>query len=309
MIGHRRQQEFLDLHMRSGAMSHAYLFSGARHVGKMAVAKRVAAALLCEKKETKKETLFSCGVCQACKMSKAGTHPDMMVVDAEETGEASLHLEDIQRVRGCATLSAYSGTRVFIIRDVSKIRREAANAFLKILEEPKGQVVFLLLASVADDVLATIRSRVWHIRFWPLSEELLIASLQKEYNVSLEQAASIARFAGGLPGVAIRLVASPDEKKLLEKEYKQVHVLFDASIAERMKYAEKLRENPEGMQKWFTKSVAALTNVVHMSLQNKNKQVVIAADQCKMLMEHEDQFLKPYGVKRIIFEDALISLP
>ena len=306
IIGHYRQLQLLDIHMRSGTMSHAYLFSGARHVGKMAFAKKVAAALLCEKKETGTETLFSCGMCRACVMTKAGTHPDMVVVDAEQTGETTLHLEDIQQVREQAALSAYGGTRVFIIRDISRITREAANAFLKVLEEPRGRVLFLLLACTADDVLQTIRSRVWHVRFWPLSESALAAGLEKEHRLSSEQAARVARLAGGFPGVAIRLITSVDEQKLLEKEHTHVHALCGASIAERMKYAEKLRENPEGMQKWFTESIAILANRVHTALSQNNSEAVIAADQCKMLMEHEEQFLKPYGVKRIMFEDALI---
>ncbi|OGZ45032.1 MAG: hypothetical protein A3J54_03240 [Candidatus Ryanbacteria bacterium RIFCSPHIGHO2_02_FULL_45_13b] len=308
MIGHKRQQALLDLHMRSGAMSHAYLFSGARHVGKMTFAKMVAVALLCEKREAGKGMLFSCGTCRACVMTKAGSHPDMVVVDAEQSGETALHLEDIQRVRERAALSAYGGMCVFIIRDISRITREAANAFLKVLEEPRGRVVFLLLAGVADDVLPTIRSRVWHMRFWPMSEEILTVGIKKEYDVPSEQVAQVVRLSGGLPGVAFRLVTSLDEQKLLEKEHMCIRTLFDASIAKRMKYAEKLRENPEGMQKWFTESIAILADRVHVSLSQNNHEAIVAADQCKMLMEHEEQFLKPYGVKRILFEDALIGM-
>lgn len=309
MIGHLRQLQLLDSHIRSGSFSHAYLFSGPRHVGKTTFAKKIAAALLCEEKESGTEMVFSCGACQACKLAKAGTHPDLVVVDAEKTGETSLRLEDMQEIRERAALSAYGGTRIFIIRDVSKITREAANAFLKVLEEPRGQVVFLLIADVADDVLATIRSRVWHVRFWPVSEELLTVGLQKKHHSSLEEATHRARLAGGLPGIAIRLATSPDEQNLLENEHKQVRTLFGASLAERMKYAEKLRENPEGMQTWFTKSIAVLANMVHTSLQKRNPKAADIADQCKILMQHEEQFSKPYGIKRIIFEDALITLP
>lgn len=294
--------------MRSGTMSHAYLFSGTRHVGKMAVAKKVATALLCEKKETKKEMLFSCGACHACVMAKAGTHPDMVVVDAEQSGEITLRLQDIQRIRERAALSAYGGIQVFIVRDVSRMTREAANAFLKVLEEPRGQVVFLLLAHVVDDVIQTIRSRVWHVRFWPMSEEMLTLGLKNGYDVSLEQATKVAGLSGGLPGVAIRLVMSVDEQKLLEKEHAHVHALCDVSVAERMKYAEKLREKPEEMQNWFKKSITILADRVHTSLSQNNPEAVVVAEQCKMLMEHEEQFLKPYGVKRILFEDALIRM-
>ena len=58
IFGHHRQLQLLDLHVRSGAMSHAYLFFGPRHVGKLTVARMAAAALLCEKRNTKPEALF-----------------------------------------------------------------------------------------------------------------------------------------------------------------------------------------------------------------------------------------------------------
>lgn len=308
LIGHQRQIQLLDLHIRSGALSHAYLFSGARHVGKMALAKRTASALLCEKRNTKRDILFSCELCRACIMVKAGTHPDVVVVDAEQSGEITLRLEDIQRVRERAALSAYGRMQIFIVRDVSRMTREAANAFLKVLEEPRGNVVFFLLARVADDVLPTIQSRCWHVRFWPVSEEILIAGLKREYHVSSEQVARIAFLAGGLPGVAIRFMEFPDEQKKWEEERARVQGLFTSSIPERMKYAEKLREKPEEMQKCFMLGIAMLTNTIHASLRNNNKHVVIAADQCKMLMRHEDMFLKPYSVKRIVFENALIEM-
>ena len=308
MIGHQRQLQLLDMYVHSGTMSHAYLFTGPRHVGKLTMARVVVAALLCEKKGTGTGLLFSCSACNACRLARAGTHPDIYTVDAEEREEHPLRLEDIQRLRERAALSAYGGTHIFFIRDVSRVTREAANALLKVLEEPRGNVVFFLLASVVGDVLPTIQSRCAHVRFWPLSEDVLSAGLQSEHRVKEETALLAARLSRGLAGVAFRLASSPEQLKTEAQEQEHIATLLDASIAERMNYAEKLREKPEAMREWFTKSITMLACTVHAALQKPDGRAVTAADACRLLMEREEQFLKPYGVKRILFEDALIQL-
>lgn len=275
----------------------------------MTVAKKAAAALLCEKRETNKEALFSCEVCHACIILTAGTNPDMVVVDAEKTGESSLRLEDIQRVRERVSKSAYRGTHIFFIRDVSHMTREAANAFLKVLEEPRGNVVFFLIATTADTVLETIRSRAWHVRFWPVSEDVLIVGLRNEKGVTKEKAALAARIARGLPGRAVQVaLGNINEERVHHEEYQRIISLLSGSVAERLKYADIVRENPERMRALLTGCIAVEASQVHELLQNRDSRAVAAADTCRALMQGEERFLKPYGTKRIIFEDALIAL-
>lgn len=309
IIGYHRQLQLLDLHVRKGTLSHAYLFTGPRHVGKLTIARCAAASILCEKKTDAPGNLFSCGECNSCKMCAAGAHPDMYMVDTEETREQFLRLEDIQRVRERAYMSAYGGTHVFLIRDVSRMTREAANAFLKVLEEPRGCVIFFLLASAADDVLETIRSRSWHICFWPMSEKSIRTGLAALYKIPREASESAAQIADGLIGRAIQFIRAADkERKARKEEHQFINSLLRGSAAERLRYADTLRENTDGMRAWFSKSTACAAGLVHASLQDGADHAVVFADMCRALIKGEERFLKPYGTKRILFEDTLVSL-
>lgn len=310
VIGHTRQIQLLDLHMRTNTWSHAYLFTGARHVGKLTVARRAASALLCEKKNNSKSALAACGACSACRSFAAGTHPDVFILDTEETGEASIHIEEIRRMRERLGQTAYGGIHMVFIRDAARMTREAANAFLKVLEEPRGPSLFFLVSRSAEDVLGTIRSRAWHIRFWPVSEEMLMAGLSMR-GILHKRAEALVRIAGGFPGEALRLHGEP-EAALEKAESEQQHVvsLLRASIAERLAYAEMVHDNTDHMQAWYAKTIAALRNLVHASLYKERVDHVVlsAAGMCRVLMEGEERFGRPQATKRIVFENSMMNL-
>ncbi|TSC72044.1 MAG: DNA polymerase III subunit delta' [Parcubacteria group bacterium Gr01-1014_70] len=260
---HQRHTQLFDLHIRSGAMSHAYLCSGPRGVGKMAFVRRAAAAMLCEKRNAASPNLFSCGLCTPCLQFGSGTHPDVCIVDTDESKETSIRLEDIQRLRERVNVSPYGGTHICILHDVSKMTHEAANAFLKVLEEPRSKTVFFLLARVADSVPGTVRSRTWHMRFWPAYEEVRA------------------------------------------NEYVSPHPV---SLADRLRYADTIRDDPEAMSIWFERTIGALSYTVHESLKNNVPGAIAVADACRMVMERQERFLKPYAAKRVFLEDTLIAL-
>lgn len=309
IIGHTRQIQLLDLHVRTNTWSHAYLFSGPRHVGKLAVARLMATALLCEKKTNSKSPLIACGMCTSCTSFAAGTHPDVFILDIEETGEQFLHIEEVRRMRERLAQSAYKGTHIVCIRDVARLTREAANAFLKVLEEPRGNVLFFLMTTNTEDVLGTIRSRAWHVRFWPVSEETISDGLQRQ-GVPGKQALKIARVSDGFPGVAMRLGADPEDGLRKAQEDRQ-HILFllRASTADRMQYAAKLYDNTDRMHMWYIESITALGGMVHTAIRQKAYSSLIAtADMCRALIEGEERFYKPYATKKIIFENNMVNL-
>jgi len=167
IIGNERQLKMLDLHVRREALSHAYLFSGMARVGKMAIARAFAKSILCKRRGT--GTLASCGTCSDCTLFDSGAHTDVFSLDAPKIGIA-----DVRFLKERALKTSYHIThKIFIIKDISHMSLEAANSFLKLLEEPPGKSVFILIASNQEYVLPTIVSRVWHIKFWPTSEKLL----------------------------------------------------------------------------------------------------------------------------------------
>ncbi|GEM_PF-6334468 len=271
IIGHKRQIQLLDLHIRTGTVSHAYLFTGPRHVGKMTVARRAACFLLCKRRA--REALQPCGACEPCRLLETRSHQDVMVEDIHANAQErdKIRVEDIRRMRDRASRSGYGGRSVFIVRDAGLMTREAANAFLKILEEPRGETTFFLIAETADDVLATVRSRAWHVRFWPVLEKSPIFS-------AAQRAAA--------------------------------HSLRKDIAADRLAYANTVREHPDRMQEWYRHSIAALSLELHdmMVTSSGNARLLVAAAGVKRLIQGEERFQKSYATKRLQFENDILSL-
>jgi DNA polymerase-3 subunit delta' len=145
--------------------AHALLIAGPPGVGKSALARAWARALLCE---TAGPDGDACGSCQACHWFDAGTHPDFRVVSLQEKenkdGESVLANEiDVEQARATVDfvqVSTYrAGRRVVLVEPAAALNLAAANALLKVLEEPPLNTTFVLVADRARRLLPTIRSR------------------------------------------------------------------------------------------------------------------------------------------------------
>lgn len=271
IIGHQRQLQLLDLHIRTGTVSHAYLFAGPRHVGKMTVALQMISSLLCKNRPV--SPLASCSTCESCRSIAAGTHPDVTVEDIyahEEKQQEHISIDSIRRIRDLAARSAHGSTRIFILRDGGRLTREASHAFLKTLEEPRGDILFLLLVEKLEEVLPTIRSRVWTIRFWPSPEGFIPANGQV-----------------------------------------QISAFLSIPVADHLRHADTLRDYPDRMQTWYKDIIALMSNNLHEQFIAgipSPSTLVFLARTIKLLMEGEERFSKPFGTKRIIFESDILKV-
>lgn len=155
-----------------------YLFVGPPGVGKRTFALELAAALLCERNPP--EQLESCGDCSACIQVRAGSHPDLDVVQRPED-KSVIPIELFIGERGhrmqeglChrISLTPLRGRRkVAIIDDADDIQVEAANSILKTLEEPPPRAVLILIATSLQKQLPTIRSRCQIVAFSALTSQ------------------------------------------------------------------------------------------------------------------------------------------
>lgn len=177
------------------------LLSGPAGLGKSQLARHFAELLLCSAPQAQQ----ACGQCQSCRWLAAQTHPDFCDIQPEAEGKA-IKIEQarelIERVRQTAQNSRY---KIVIIEPAESLTHAAANALLKILEEPPGQTLFILISHQSAQLPATIRSRCRHLQM-PLPSRqqaqewlrnTLQTTLQEKTNPS--DVETLLAFANGLP--------------------------------------------------------------------------------------------------------------
>ena len=191
-------------------LPHALLFCGMEGVGKRRTARVLARTLLCTGGGD-----GPCGCCDACRTMAAGVHPDYFEVVPEVRGKgaAMIRTEAVRDILIAASGAPVQAQRRIILIDGAETMNEtAANRLLKTLEEPSGEVLFILVTHAYDAVLPTIRSRAVRIAFGALPRAEIAAALMER---GVEDAAALAALADGSLG---RAYALADEGLALRDE-------------------------------------------------------------------------------------------
>jgi len=152
-------------------VSHAYLFSGTRGVGKTTTARIFAKALNCEKGPNPEP----CDQCDFCEEIKSGNCIDVREIDGASNNGVAEARELIETVQYAASASRY---KVYIIDEVHMLSKSAFNALLKTLEEPPPKVLFLFATTELSKIPDTILSRCQCFEFKPLSHNQIIKQLE-----------------------------------------------------------------------------------------------------------------------------------
>jgi DNA polymerase-3 subunit delta' len=221
---------------------HAYLFEGPDGVGKERTAFGLAQALVCERRP--EGTAEACGDCSSCRRAvpRAGEarpiHPDVVVIERglyepATIGRRTPETQDISidqvrtLVLSHAAFSPHEGrAKMFIVRRAEELSTAAANALLKTLEEPRARTHFVLLSSVGDSLLPTIRSRMQRVRFAALPDGV-VADLLAEGGVERSKAIALARLAHGSMAIALAL-SDPDASAIREEFVTRALAALDA---------------------------------------------------------------------------------
>jgi DNA polymerase III subunit gamma/tau len=195
LVGQQHVTETLKNAIKNDRVAHAYIFSGARGVGKTTAARILAKALNCVKGPTPNP----CGECDSCTEIAAGTSLDVIEIDAA----SNRGIDQIRELREMVRYApAASRSKVVILDEAHMLTGEASNALLKTLEEPPDRVIFVMATTQPEDLVDTIRSRSQHFHFRALTFAEIAGRLeeiaQKE-NLKIEPGAMavIARMAEG----------------------------------------------------------------------------------------------------------------
>jgi DNA polymerase III subunit gamma/tau len=148
--------------IRNDRVAHAYIFSGARGVGKTTAARILAKAMNCVNGPTSEP----CGVCDSCKEIAAGSSLDVIEIDAA----SNRGIDQIRELREMVRYApAASRSKVVILDEAHMLTSEASNALLKTLEEPPDRVIFVMATTEPENLEDTIRSRSQHFHFRALT--------------------------------------------------------------------------------------------------------------------------------------------
>jgi DNA polymerase III subunit gamma/tau len=204
LVGQEHVTETLANAIKNDRVAHAYIFSGARGVGKTTAARILAKALNCEKGPTANP----CGECAACKEISAGSSLDVIEIDAA----SNRGIDQIRELRDMVRYAPASARhKVVILDEAHMLTSDASNALLKTLEEPPDRVIFVMATTEPENLVDTIRSRSQHFHFRALtfneiSDRLKYIASQENLKIEDGALSVIARMAEGSMRDALSLL-------------------------------------------------------------------------------------------------------
>jgi DNA polymerase III subunit delta' len=238
IIGHDRSKKILEEALVRSQVAHAYLFYGEESIGKLATALAFTQAILCERQADrmegnadasvrKKETAFDgCSRCRACRAVETGMHPDVAIV--KPLG-SQIKIDQIRTVQEVLTLKPLIGVRkVIIIDDAESMNLQAANCFLKTLEEPPDESLLILITSRPHRLLPTLLSRCQQIRFDAPRREEIKRLLIQQRGLTESAAESFAALSMGRIG----RVLTTDMAEIKDQRDKTVELFSNKALSD-----------------------------------------------------------------------------
>jgi DNA polymerase-3 subunit delta' len=230
----------------SQVMTNTWLFTGPAGSGRSNAAIAFAAALVCEK--------GGCSTCNSCISTILGTHADVELI---KTQGLSIKIDEVRELITRASWKpSIANYRIVVIEDADRLTDSAANALLKVIEEPGLRTIWLLCAPTLTDVLPTIRSRCRHLALRTPSTKAITKLLIERDQIETKTAEFVARASGGHIGRARRLALDATARqnrenilrlplmiKDIASAYKAAQFLVDSAKSEAVADAEEKDQN------------------------------------------------------------------
>jgi DNA polymerase-3 subunit delta' len=239
VIGQERAVSLLQHGLKAGKLSHAYLFTGPEHVGKMTLARNLAQALNCESGER------PCLKCPSCVKIAAMRHADVQVIGLLKKDDATeakvISIDQIEEMQHAANLPPFEGRhKVFIFDNAELLSIEAANRFLKTLEEPVANVTFILLTVNEKLLPLTVVSRCQRLVLAPMPLFAETAALIAKKGLDPQRARLLAGLSHGCPEWASDAINNDSLLQQRGEELNQVIAVIKGNYEERFAYVARL---------------------------------------------------------------------
>ena len=285
-------------------MSHAYLFSGPRGVGKTTTARILAKSLNCTQRQAGSSE--PCNTCQSCQEITSGYSIDVIEIDAaSHTGVDNVRQNIIENSQFKPTTSKY---KIFIIDEVHMLSTAAFNALLKTLEEPPAYVIFILATTDPQKLPATIISRCQRYTFTKVPDKEMIQTIKKmakseDFEIEEEVLKRIAKKSEGCVRDAISLLeqlTATGEKKInldiasiilptsnIEQQLEFTKYLIDKQQTESLIFINKIIEEGTNLS-YFSEEFIEFLRFIMIALADFNlaeKELDLSSEQKKQIKD------------------------
>lgn len=271
IVGHERPVGILTRSLAHDALAHALLFSGASGIGKKLTARSLAAALNCQGPGPQ----GGCGACAPCRKVASGTHPDVheLTADGDE-----IKIDQVRQAQADLSLKPFEGKKkVLIVDEAERMNDASSNAFLKTLEEPPGDSLIILVSSMPQSLLPTIRSRCQEVKFQPLPRRTLAGVLGAKRGLDEQDARFLAALSQGSLGRALEMDIQ-EEKALRDAFFPLWSDLPVLGAEEVLTRAEAMAKDREGFERLLETGVERLRDVLVFQKTGDEGLLVYAGD-------------------------------
>lgn len=287
LIGHEKQIKYFKNLIKNDFLGHAYLFTGLEMIGKKTFALEVVKIILNSNIEQNQDFRFIPSTLLRTSDSKVSE------------GEHKIYIEDIRDLKRFLSFKSYGGgKRLVVVNNAHFLTTEAANAFLKILEEPPTRSVIILVSSVPGLLPKTILSRCEEVRFLPLSCEEINDFVSQNKKLSKDEKDFLVKISGGRIGLITNLIESENVSKA-QSSIDNLRKILNRGVFERMEYAKKIYE---GEQYSETVNYWLYWVSAHLASSPKNKKIV------ENLLVLNQFISQPQFNHRLAIENFLLNL-
>lgn len=242
IVGHQKQWQFLKKSAELQKVPHGLLFFGQEQLGKKTLAIEFTKFLNCQSKNSLTKP---CQICRDCQDIKKGLHPDFILLEPKSP-HGEIRIVQIRELIQKLALRPYRADfKVAILDNAHLMTRHSQSCFLKLLEEPKGRAILILITEHPEMLLPTILSRVQKIRFSPPETTEIEKHLIKQ-GASKEKAKRLTSLSFGKPGAAIDFLLDSQKFENQKKLISDLIKLSDSNLSSRFQYAKDLSQKASG---------------------------------------------------------------